>query len=172
MLEIIIGQNASGKTLYLYNCIKAELEKNNTDFASNLNQLSYEDLKFNKKRIEILYDLIDTAEEIITNNKILSIKAEENFSKAFLEIMSILCKDVSTLFLDEPEQGLSRREIDILCTFIERANRTYKRVVIVTHCDLIIQCENIIIYSVQMSTQTNKLRLIEVPEDKKFEIID
>lgn len=98
MLEIIIGQNASGKTLYLYNCIKAEIEKGNIDFASNLNKLSYEDLKLSTERIEILYDVIDTAEEIIETNEILNIKADENFSKAFLEIISILCKDVSTFF--------------------------------------------------------------------------
>lgn len=172
MLEIIIGQNASGKTLYLYNCIKAEIEKGNIDFASNLNKLSYEDLEFNTERIEILYDVIDTAEEIIETNEVLNIKADEKFSKAFLEIISILCKDASTFFLDEPEQGLSRRELDILCTFLERADRTYKRIVIVTHCDLFIQCENIKIYSVQMNKQTNELKLLEVPEDKKFEVID
>lgn len=158
--------------MYLYNCIKAEIAKGNTDFVSNLNKLSYEDLKFNTERIEILYDVIDTAEEIIITNEVLNIKADENFSKAFLEIISIICKNTSALFLDEPEQGLSRRELDVLCTFIERANRTYKRIVIVTHCDLFIQCENVEIYQVKMSKTTNELKLIKVPEDKKFEVID
>lgn len=172
MLEIIIGQNASGKTLYLYNCIKAEIAKGDTDFVSNLNKLSYEDLKFNTERIEILYDVIDTAEEIITTNEVLNIKADEKFSKAFLEIISIICKDASTLFIDEPEQGLSNRELYILANFLDRAEETYKRIVITTHSELLADTEYAKAYTVKMSNKTNELKLIKVPEEKVLEVID
>lgn len=172
MLEIIIGQNASGKTLYLYNCIKEELDKNNTDFITNLNLLSAERAGFNEERIEILYDIIDTADEIITSNKILNIKADENFSKAFLEIMTLFCKDKSTLFLDEPEQGLSNRELYILANFLDKAEETYKRIVITTHSELLADTEYAKAYTVKMSDKTNELKLIEVPEEKILEVID
>lgn len=89
-----------------------------------------------------------------------------------LQIITILCKDFKRMYIDEPEQGLSEYEINLLCLFLQLTEETYEEIVIVTHSELLIQMPCYELYTLKMSETTTDIELISVGEDEKFEIID
>lgn len=121
MIKLIIGQNASGKTLYLNNLIQSRLEKTGKiDFVTNtVRNITFINKEYNKERLEILEELI-LADEISTSSSenISPIGNPIRLSNRFLYLMTILCKDVKSAYLDEPEQGLSEYERNLFIYII------------------------------------------------------
>ena len=173
MIRIIIGQNASGKTLYLNNCINNDLEDSDTiDFVTNLKDASYNDISYNQERLQVLEEITDV-EMIDTSNELLAlIGSPIKLSKDFLQIVTILCKECKKVYLDEPEQGLSEYEINLLISFVQYAESTYEEIVVVTHSELFVQIPLCEIFTPKMDEVTSDIILYEVEEDKKFEVID
>lgn len=174
MIELIIGANASGKTLYLNNCINKELaEFSEPEFATNMVNDLYSDIGYNRERIKVLEEIFCYADGIDTSNELLSIINNNiKLSKEFLQIITILCKDFNRMYIDEPEQGLSEQEINLLCTFLQFTADTYEKIVVVTHSELFIQLPSYKLFTVKMSETTSDIELIPVEEAEKFEIID
>lgn len=173
MIKIIIGQNASGKTLYLNNCIDSELMEFNTiDFVTNMKDASYNDVSYNQERLEILESITDV-ERIDTSNELLALIGNPiKLSKDFLQIVTLLCKECKRVYLDEPEQGLSEYEINLLVSFLQYADNTYEEIIVVTHSELFVQIPVCKIFTPKMSETTSDIVLFEVEEDQKFEVID
>lgn len=173
MIKFIIGENASGKTLYLDTCIEKEIASNeNIQFITNLREANYTDLKFNKARLEILEEISDV-ESVDTSNQILSlIGSPVRLSEDFLKLMTLLCRECKKAYIDEPEQGLSEYEIYLLASFLEYTEKTFDEIIIVTHSEILIQITKCIYLTPKMNKFTTDIELINVPEEKKFEVID
>ncbi|MGN0375749.1 MAG: hypothetical protein ACI4EN_09655 [Butyrivibrio sp.] len=174
MIKLVIGANASGKTLFLNNCIQRELDNFDVPaFATNLADTLYSDTEYNKKRLEKLEEIFCYADGIDTSNELISvINNPVKLSKDFLQIITILCKDFKRMYIDEPEQGLSEYEINLLCTFLQFTAELYEQLIIVTHSEMLIQLPYYELYTVKMSETSADIELIPVREDEKFEVID
>lgn len=172
MVKFIIGENASGKSLYLDNAVKEDLNNNNEiEFVTNLYETSSNN-GYSQERLSILED-ISNSEEIDTSNEILALVGSPvKLSKEFLHLMTILCSKCKRAYIDEPEQGLSEYEINLLASFLQYADRTYEEVIIVTHSELLIQIPRCTYATPKMSDTTSDVTLIEVRGEEKFEVID
>lgn len=173
MIRLIIGNNASGKTLYLKRCIKDDLDKHNkVEFITNFIDNMSDSTEYNQDRINILGEVFCYSDGIDTSNDTLGIiNNNVRVSKYFLEIITLLCKDYKRMYIDEPEQGLSIYEINLLCNFLQFADKTYENLTIVTHSEMLIQLPYYELYTVKMN-ESSDIDLIPVMEDKKFEVID
>ena len=173
MIKFIIGENASGKTLYLNNCVKEDLNSNeDIEFVTNLKDTFYQDVDYDQRKIDILEE-ISHSESIDKSNEILALIGNPvKLSKEFLQLVTILCKKCKRAYIDEPEQGLSEYEINLLASFLQYTNKIFEEVVVVTHSELLIQITGCRLLTVEMDEHTTDIQLVEVPEDKKFEIID
>lgn len=173
MIKFIIGENASGKTLYLDNCIEKELVSNEEiNFVTNLRDGNYAEWQFNQERLDILEDISDSDKVDISNQILYLSGSPVKLSEEFLKLMTLLCKDCKKAYIDEPEQGLSEYEINLLASFLQYTQRTFEEIIIVTHSELLIQITSCICVTPKMSETTAYIELIEVPEEKKFEVID
>ena len=115
MVRLIIGKSASGKTLYL----KRVLEQHNLDEVCTnlLDDVSLANNPYNRERIEILDDVLETAtiEEQKTSLRITGANAP--LTQAFDSIVTIICKDRDILILDEPCFGMTLVEKNKLVNF-------------------------------------------------------
>lgn len=165
MITLIIGQNAIGKTVYLQNKIK-DMSRNN-NVISNLTESNYlNSVSYNRERIDNLKDILDT-ENIIENDDMLGISTDEvRISKAFASILTLICKDLEYLYLDEPEFGLSYREIGFLVWFLCCVEDSFKEIEIVTHSEMLLsQLENTEVKTVEYDINSRKFVKTDLKED-------
>lgn len=175
MIQLIIGQNASGKTLYLDTIIEEKLKHaDDINFVTNIGNNKYNELLFSKKRVKILDDiLMDFCDSIDTSNELITpINSEIVFSTDFLYMVTLLCKNVDEIYLDEPEQGLIEFEIKLLTNFLELIDKTYNKIVIVTHSELLVQMPYFDAYTIKMSNITSQVELLPVKGEDVLEVID
>lgn len=170
MVRLIIGKSASGKTLYL----KRVLEQHNLDEVCTnlLDDVSLANTPYNRERIEILDDVLETAtiEEQKTSLRITGANAP--LTHVFDSIVTIICKDRDILILDEPCFGMTLVEKNKIVNFLSSAVRTFKEVYIVTHYEVMLGIPDIEILTVKMDDNSDKLETIVVPEEIADEVID
>lgn len=165
MITLIVGQNAIGKTVYLQNKIK-DMSKNN-NVISNLTESNYlNSVPYNRERIDDLKDILDT-ENIVENDDMLGISSDEvKISKAFASIITLICKDLEYMYLDEPEFKLSYREIGFLIWFLCRVENSFKEIEIVTHSEMLLsQLENTEVKTVEYDMARKKFVKTDLKED-------
>lgn len=165
MITLIIGQNAIGKTVYLQNKVK-EMSRNN-NVISNLTESNYlNSVPYNRERIEELKDILDT-ENIVENDDMLGISTDEvRISKAFASILTLICKDLEYMYLDEPEFGLSYREIGFLIWFLCHVEDSFKEIEIVTHSEMLLsQLQNTEVKTIEYDTISRKFVKTDLKED-------
>lgn len=170
MITLIVGQNAIGKSIYLKN--KAKRESLNSEVLCNFIDGSYlRNVKYNKDRLEELKDLLDT-DIIIENKDRLGIETDVmSIGNDFENILTIICKDYDKLYMDEPEFGLSYREIGRLIAFLTRIEDTFKEIVMVTHSEMFLGIPNKIVKTVKYDTVLNEFIAVEIKETA-YESID
>lgn len=64
------------------------------------------------------------------------------------------------------------KEIYLFISYLQLSDRTFDELVIVTQSEMLINLPHKEIYTVEMSKDSADVKLIPVPEDKKYEIID
>lgn len=131
MLTLIIGKNASGKTIYL-NSLLFKFKSSN--IITNLLDKDYiVNTKFNEERKEVFRKLMlaDKIEEV--NNKFKFQNPYFEPSDEFNNLMSLLCRDRKILLLDEPDRDITYNEKNILINFLAFTYKTYDQIYIVTH---------------------------------------
>lgn len=113
MTHIIVGENASGKTLWLRNYIDT-IGHNKCN--SNLDGLST--VRLNRDRLDVLGDLIESDIRVL-DSFIAPDTNDFGLSRRFFDIAAIICNDLDYLALDEPEQLLTITEnikiVQLLC---------------------------------------------------------
>ena len=137
MIKWIVGLNGSGKTVLLEDELEEEINKN-SKIITNLKNITYRD--FDKNRIDMLVghddyvDIFDYGDIEINNNEMTITENGHEYSKNFLNILSLLCRKGDVLILDEPEFGLYGVEMMMLGRIINILSNTYKNGLIATHC--------------------------------------
>lgn len=169
MINLIIGQNALGKTAYLKQLI-SRLDFNK--IITNIEKDPGLDITpYNEDRINILKDIAECG-EVMTSLSLINIADDMVvYSIDFLTLITLLCRDRDILILDEPDMMLNITERSLLVNFIAYAERTYKLIVIVTHDSLTFSLPNYTLYTV-VEDSKNKFELEKVEVEKQYEIID
>lgn len=135
MHKWIVGLNSAGKTVNLYE----ELDRNRTaDTITNLTDVSYDG--FDEERIQmiksssVIEEIWDYGDIEIANNSITIVTDGINYTKEFLNLITLLCRKGNTLILDEPEFGLYGIEINLMVQCLQLLLPTFENVFIATHC--------------------------------------
>ena len=170
MIRIIVGENASGKTLYLDRILeKYGLSECCTNIVDDptLNKVEYND-----KRIWHLSYVLETSDIELTDQILRIADANAVLTPNFDRLATIICKNRDILILDEPCFGLKFAERCRLLSFLNLVNVTFKEVYIVTHNEVMLSIDNIDVSTIEMDRNTSGLKLIPVSEDKWYEVID
>lgn len=165
MTHIIVGENASGKTLWLRNYID-NIGHNKCN--SNLDGLS--NVRFNRDRLDVLGDLIESDIKVLGSSFIVPDTNGYRLSRRFFDLAAIICNDHDYLALDEPEQLLTITEnlkiVQLLCQLSLKG--LYKEMVIVTKEAAYFAIPDSKYYTVKMS-DNNKVDRIEITEEDAYE---
>jgi Fe-S cluster assembly ATPase SufC len=133
MCKVIVGKNASGKTLYLKNYIR-EI-KNKGSIATNM----FDGVIIPKNEIDC-----DLVERINRHIDAFSIDCSSNslsyvdyrLSGNFLSLLNIILHKSKYIILDEPEMGLDYKDIAVLSDVLSVVED--RELVMTTHCDVLI----------------------------------
>lgn len=173
-LKVIIGENASGKTLYLDNKIRHKTDvENSIDFVTNLDRDNYfRNLEYDDDKLEILED-VTYADRVDKSCEVIQlVDCDIKLSQRFIYLATILCKKVSNAYIDEPEKGLSTREKYILGTFLNNIKDKFDDFVIVTHNEIIANIPDVTVYKAEKINNGSEIKILTVPEEKVDDIID
>lgn len=128
MVNIIIGENASGKTKILrgmYNKLRGKSVSNFVDDNKSKYILLSEDKLNLLKECFIIDEIKNTDNSIMYieyNNVIMSSIVEQ----PALDILSLICKKYNNVYLDEPERGVGTECLkvlaQVLCEFKDVGN--------------------------------------------------
>ena len=136
MITLIIGQNAIGKSVYINKSAKQALKYSENITCNTWDATYLYNRAYNEQRIEILKEMFDI-ENIVEKPHSLELNPEGIIlGKSMSEILTLICKDGTELYLDEPEYGLSTPEINYLVSFIWKISDTFKNIEIVTHSEI------------------------------------
>lgn len=170
MVTLIIGDNAIGKSVYLKNKADITLKSGKSVVYNGWDNTYLKKKKYNENRIDALCDILDI-ENIIENDQYLAmessfIKVTDNLAK----ILTLICKDADYLYLDEPEYGLSNREVGILVAFLCKIMNTFINIEIVTHSELFFGISDADIKTIKLNNK--KQYVTSELGDNKYVTID
>lgn len=168
MITLLIGNNAIGKTRYLQELLS---NHNPNDVLTNMYSKVYilkED--YNEERLNVLKDILMT-DDILLDHKILYPNNPYFIpSNAFMELMTLLCKNRNIVFLDEPTKELQFHEKAKLVKFLARTAETYKTVYITTHYTGMLNLIDREVYTIEKVDK--KVLLKKVNEEDEYGVID
>lgn len=164
MLKVIVGENSSGKTLYLNNLLSDLGESVCTSNIPN------REVVFNK----IIHEgRLDTLGYVVCTDVYADIYGlritdmEITLSPEFLRVAEIICIDRDYLILDEPDLCMPWKETIMLYVFIEKVAHTFKDVYVATHRDNLLGARNASYY-----IMSDNLILNKVTEDEAYEHVN
>lgn len=170
MLNIIVGPNASGKTIILEALLNTIIDAKNV--VTNLRELiTFTEIPYSQERIELLEDNID-ALCIAPSTKHLLFCEDAEYSDNFMQAITYLCKDVDNMFLDEIDNIIPYREMHAFANALLYIGKVVTNLWIVTHEDalMVYSCEHIKYYTV--IKEDNKFKLRECRGKYLQEVID
>ena len=168
MINLIVGKNALGKTVYL-NKLKDEYDLD--IIITNLITFRYiKNEDYNLERLEVLQDLLIADEIMQTKPKLTIVNPDFEFTQEFLDLMTLLCKNRKIVLLDEPDKGLTSHERYLLISFLAQTEHTYEDVYIVTHYEGMLAVPNKKIFTVDTFNKTLNLR--QLSKGEAYEVID
>lgn len=135
----VIGNNGSGKTVYLEN-LAEDLSGSGKTVVTNVKEVTYQGIS--NKRFELL-----TTDEAYEKLRFIDVRLgdtglslvssyDEVSTDAFAKLLTLLCRNGDYLVLDEPEYGLSLAEQYVMVYVFQILLPTYKDFVIATHCTI------------------------------------
>lgn len=162
MINFIIGENSSGKTLYLENKL---LSLGISDCVTNLENMSNpQKLEISQDKIDILklwtpFDIRYNGEEISIPN----LKVDMHFTKFVKDI----CSDVSNFIYDEPERKIGMAWHSHVYDIMNRLSEEFKEFWVTSHNQHCMSSMNARYFRCK-----NKYDLEEVSEEEAYEILD
>lgn len=136
MITVIFGSNLMEKHDYL-NSIAKEAVRENENITCNIWYTDYlNNRSYKAERIEILKKLFDTEDVYLEIEYLMINTPKMHLSKAFVDILTLICKFGDELYLDVPEFGLTSKETAYLINFLNQVAHTFKKIVINTELDM------------------------------------
>lgn len=130
MMHVIVGENASGKTVFLRKKVK-ELPHS----VNNLiDDIFAHKRQFVRERLELLADyLVADSIDTVGQGDINIINAYVPYTMEFKQAALMMCKEGDYLVLDEPDAKLSKVDGNMMYRFMRILIPTYKECYVATH---------------------------------------
>lgn len=166
MLNVIVGENACGKTKILSEMFLKYREDAVSNFVYD-SRSKY--VHLNSSRVNGLDEIVDELE--ISKDKIVHAVWESAISKTVLqsetlELLSLLCKDRKYVFLDEPEWFIDNEQLKPVIWFLNKSLEDCE-IWITTHETRLLGIRNSKYYTVD-----KMCRLVQIEEVNAYECID
>lgn len=141
MINLIVGANASGKTLTLKRMVN-EHAVQGCSYSDS--PIVLESIKLNECALEIASEFLE-GDALVYNNSVVGVTPwfdnPIEFSRLFLDRVNLVCKNTKYVFLDEPDFGITDEETRILAHIIESISRELEKEFWITcHCDSFVSC--------------------------------
>lgn len=136
MLNIIVGENASGKTIMLK---KMASQIARLDIASNLSKYQSHlgmTLDYNRNVIDFISN--ELGDPVISTNKDQLFVEDGGYGTNFLDIITMLSRDVSNFYLDDLEYGLREHELNMMAHVLVKLAHVLPNIWIITHSELLL----------------------------------
>ncbi len=173
-IEIIIGNNATGNSYIIHQMADNDKGSIITNFDDDFYN---EGNNYSRERIDILRSFLEShyGEGEVTIHEqssglYINIDGIKDFSKYFIDAVSLICKQGDRLYADDIDFKLRGRELNLFSSFVFRVADTFEHIVIVTHTPLFLGFEDYSVYTVV--TNGNKFELKQVADEDKYEIIN
>lgn len=168
MNKIIIGRNASGKTVVLEEYVKEF--GGSALCANNVAPTLDSSWVYDKDTISIIEDILDG--KIIQGKDYFSAESEFKLGINFYNLIRVMCRRSDYLVIDEPEFLLTETENTLIMEFLVRlmqVNR-FKHIIIATNESSYLGLRGFTYNKVY--TKDNAYKLMSVAEENKYEVID
>lgn len=166
MNHIIIGENASGKTLYLKNLIKGM----NGVVSNLLNEKLMYRLPVSQERVDRLIFELDLDSLTVATGVAMAI-GDVVFSVDFLKVLYLLCLEADVLVLDEPDLPLGYVEQSFLLSALFAVQMTYRDIYITSHNDNILGIPKSEFFIAKRKSGTSDVSLIHIDRSKVHDYI-
>lgn len=164
MITLIVGQNAIGKSVYLKRKVQKVVQYNENIIFNMLDTTYLTNREYNSVRIKALEEVLGASINT-SNNDVIFIETDEiKIRKPFNEILTLICKEGTELYLDEPEYKLNSREIGYLVAFLYRILDTFQYIEIVTHSELFLSILEAEVKTIKIDTDCDFV-VSELEED-------
>ncbi|MBR1455147.1 MAG: hypothetical protein IJ593_10995 [Lachnospiraceae bacterium] len=136
MLNVIIGHNGAGKTLYLRN-IQDKLIINSS-VTSNLDGI-IQPSEFNKQIVgliesdDIWHKYFEDAQIVFAGSQYVTYEEGFTYTDKVMNLLKIISKKADYCLLDEPDSGLTNREEGIFADLLMMVYDKFKEVYVVSH---------------------------------------
>lgn len=164
----IIGENASGKTVKLLSFMEHGIYSR--DYISNIDVTKNPFLKLfkvNNEKLAIAEDILECEFLHVSQNTLVVLDNDLDYSSSFLQMMYLLCLDTDRLYLDNPEFYCKDYvEIGKLSSLFAKTVRFFKDIVVVTHSELFLNLGGMSVKTVVDG------ELVDVIRGTEREIID
>ena len=174
-IEIIIGNNAIGKSYIIHQM--ADNDKGNIitnfddDFYTEGNNYSRERIDILRSFLESHYGEGEVTIHAQSSGLYINIDGIKDFSRYFIDAVSLICRQGDRLYVDDIESNLRGRELQLFSSFVFRVANTFEHIVIVTHIPLFLGFdEDYSVYTVV--TNGNEFELKQVADEDKYKIIN
>ncbi len=148
MINIIMGLNGQGKTLYIENLLSKKINEGEIVVSNLPNSLTVN--KIDKQKANILASNMRLTHKILNGTDIkysntqLFFDGDEEYTNAFVNIVTLLCKQGNVLILDEPDIGLNSTEVYQLYEVLVLLLPMYKEAFISMHCQELLGMEDVL----------------------------
>ena len=170
MINLIIGQNAIGKSTYLKKLYREiGFARCTTNLYGDL--LPEDNTPFNEHRLSVVRDICDCDDVRAEGTSYVNIiNSDPTFTRQFRDLVSIICRDKEYLLLDEPDLGITYYEEGKLLKLIAYTCKSFKDIYIITHNENFFALPD---YEAKtVVTKGNLSDLVTVQEGTEFEVID
>lgn len=168
MVNVILGHNATGKTLFLNNLLK-----DNQKAVTNLIQpVFFSETKFNSEavnRIERALGISDITKRGTSINYVSNDGVE--LSSEMCDLLFLLCCDMDVAILDEPDFGMTEVERGKLITVFSYLSTIFLEIWITTHDEGMLYLDNANYYRVERMHGSSNVRLISLSRENCYEYI-
>lgn len=163
MINVIIGDNSVGKTVYLESKLE-ELGKASS--ATNIDNVTLlKKRKIDKKKVDQLCMLLPY--NFIINDSSLGIMDDIDLGSEFINFLSDICSTAKYFIYDEPDRKIKERFRGDVYDAIGRLGETFDECWITSHYPGVTTLSNAIFYKAE-----NKYTLKRVSMEEAIEILD
>lgn len=137
MHGIIVGGNATGKTLYLYNKVVEGVKGGQSArIATNVQSLYALELQryqASAKKVQILDSILLDCDAVLDGSSMAFINGSDSLSDNCKRALRLLCANVDFGYFDEIDAGLYTGEKRIVLEFLMCIKDFYKELILTSH---------------------------------------
>lgn len=166
MINIVVGNNASGKTLFLHNKLL-----NLQNAVTNLCEFNYDRDNISVDKVNLLEEILEVEEIRITDSGLVVYDELKDYSPSCLSLFALLASVKGIIVLDEPDLQLRVQERCVMAGIFYVMFNTFDEAWLVTHDDGMLIIPEANFYGVERTYGTSDVKLVSLSAGEAYDRI-